>query len=108
MGRLSPLGAREKRGAAVGLARSIEPGRATTESANHLRIPDLRKDQAEETIKASAAGSPAAAVRASIVRNDCFGCLDHAQPNCGELSGPSAISAKWRNPRETDAECYLV
>jgi hypothetical protein len=87
MGRLGPLGAREKRGdTAVDLARSIEPGRATTESANHLRIPDLRKDQAEETIKASAAGSPAA-VRASIVRNDCFGCLDHAQSNCGELSG---------------------
>jgi hypothetical protein len=69
MGRLGPLGAREKRGdTAVDLARSLEPGRATTESANHLRIPDLRKDQAEETVKASAAGSPAA-VRASIVRN---------------------------------------
>jgi hypothetical protein len=39
------------------LARSIEPGRATTESANHLRIPDLRNDQAEETFEVSAAGS---------------------------------------------------
>ena len=90
MGRLGPLGAREKRGdTAVDLARSIEPGRATTESANHLRIPDLRKDQAEETIKASAAGSPAA-VRASIVRNERLGQLDQTRFRSGRPRAPAS------------------
>jgi hypothetical protein len=84
MGRTVPFGAQGVRGgAAVDLARSIEPGRATTESANHLRIPDLKNDQAEEAIKVSAAGAPAA-VRASNVRNDRIGHSDHGGPRHGK------------------------
>ena len=57
-----------------------------TGSANHLRIPDLRNDQAAEPSRLTTAGSPAA-VRASIVRNERFGPSDHARRDTTSLSG---------------------
>jgi len=108
MDRVGPLGAHEKRGdTTVDLARSIEPGRATAESANHLRIPDLRNDQAEETIKASAAGFPAA-VRASICPKRSLRSVDHAPTERRPRQMPAAQFGLWVDPRNTDAECYLA
>src|ERR1700721_2825669 len=108
MDRLGPLGAHKKRGdTTVDLARSIEPGRATTESANHLRIPDLRNDQAEETIKASAAGCPAA-VRASICAKRSPRVRGSPLDRGAAYQMPAARFGLWVDPLDTDAECFLA
>jgi hypothetical protein len=95
MDRLGPLGAYEKRGdATVDLARSIEPGRATTESANHLRIPDLRNDQAEETSRLQQRGFRRRSVPRHV-RNDRFGCVDHTPTELRPRQTPAVRFGLW-------------
>ena len=95
--RPGPLGARGDKGAtAVDRIRPTEPGSAKTGSANHLRIPDLRNDQATAPARLTAAGSPVA-VRASIVRNERFGPSDHARRAATSLCGLRS----WRLIRVT-------